>query len=220
MKLELLLKMREFIKKYLDRSWSFEDYIATIDDLLSRDQTTGDNQAEVMVHYTRLNRQRMKRLEKTTDVSGDVVDAVAVVKNPIIWLIVTEAWCGDAAQNIPVIEKIAELDPNITTRYILRDRNPELMDAFLTDGARSIPKLIAIDPSDDNRILGTWGPRPAAAQDLYRELKNEGLEKEIVMERLQRWYNSDDSRSIQAEFAELVRDWGSAVSAKAAVAEK
>ena len=197
---------------------SFGEYKTLIDQLLSKDKTTGDNHSEVMIHYTTLNRQRMKRLEKTTVISGELIEATAAVKSPIVWLIITEAWCGDAAQNIPVIEKIAELNENLTTRYILRDENLELMDAYLTDGSRSIPKLIAIDPSNDNKVLGTWGPRPAIAQDLYLELKTQGFEKEIVMERLQRWYNSDDSRSLQTEFTGLLQDWVSAVSVKTEVA--
>lgn len=207
------------MKEYLERSLSYDEFKALVDKLLSENKTTGSDHSEAMLHYTKMNRQRMKRLEKTTVISGDIIDAAAAVESSMIWLVITEAWCGDAAQNVPVIEMIASLNKNIETRYILRDENPELMDAFLTDGARSIPKLIAID-RDTSAVLGTWGPRPAAAQSFFQELKAQGLEKEIVMERLQRWYNTDDSRSIQTEFTGLLRDWGSAVSAKAEVTAK
>ena len=64
------------------------------------------------------------------------------VKENWIWLILTEAWCGDAAQNIPTIEKIARENDRIKTLYLLRDENLELMDKYLTGGARAIPKLI------------------------------------------------------------------------------
>lgn len=207
------------MNKYIDSSLSYQDYKDLIDRLLSEGKTTGKNHSEAMINYTKLNRQRMKRLEKTTVISGETAVQAMSVERPMLWLIITEAWCGDAAQNIPVIEKIAAMSGKIETRYLLRDEFPELMDEYLTNGSRSIPKLIAIDKADGS-IIGTWGPRPATAQNLYQELKQQGFEKEIVMERLQRWYNSDDSRSIQTEFTGLFRDWGSAVSAKAEVAAR
>ena len=61
----------------------------------------------------------------------------------MIWLIITEGWCGDAAQCIPTIEKIAAESKNIETHYVLRDENLDLIDEYLTNNARSIPKLIA-----------------------------------------------------------------------------
>lgn len=126
----------------------------------------------------------------------------------MIWLVITEAWCGDAAQNIPPIEKIANLNDRIETRYILRDENTELMDQFLTSGSRSIPKLIALD-ADTLDVLGTWGARPEAAQKLYYELKEKGAEKAAIMEHLQRWYNADRTLSLQNEFVNLLAEWDS-----------
>ena len=59
------------------------------------------------------------------------------------WLVLTEAWCGDAAQSLPIINKMAEVSDNITLRLILRDENLDVMDQFLQNGrSRSIPKLI------------------------------------------------------------------------------
>jgi len=124
----------------------------------------------------------------------------------MIWLIITEGWCGDAAQNIPVIEKIASESVNIETRYVLRDENPELIDQFLSEGARSIPKLVSMD-ADTLEVIGSWGARPAAAQVLFHELKRQGVAKPLIMENLQRWYNDDRSGSIQNEFAQLIEQW-------------
>ena len=124
----------------------------------------------------------------------------------MIWLIITEGWCGDAAQNIPTIEKIAAQSENIETRYILRDENLELMDNYLTNNARSIPKLIALD-ADNLEVVGTWGPRPQISMDYFQELKNQGLEKPEIMEKLQRWYIADKEHSIQTEFENLLDQW-------------
>ena len=205
------------MKQYIDRSRTYEEYLELIDKLLAEGKTTGSVQSEAMLGYGKLNRQRMHRLFKTVKPSEEVASAAKNLRRKMIWLIITEGWCGDAAQNIPVIEKIAAESGNIKTRYILRDENLELMDRFLTAGARSIPKLIAMDATSFE-VLGTWGARPAAAQALFQELKDRGVEKPLIMENLQRWYNEDRTRSIQNEFATLLRDWDKETSSLASAA--
>ncbi|MFL6374369.1 MAG: thioredoxin family protein [Pyrinomonadaceae bacterium] len=191
------------LQKYLDASISFSEYLSLIDSLLAEGKTTGANQSEAMVGYGNLNRQRMARLTKTVLVDSDVNLRVRSNRRPQVWLIITEGWCGDAAQNIPVIEKVAAASESIDTRYVLRDENLELMDAYLTDGARSIPKLIALD-AETHEVLFTWGARPGEAQEMFKRLKAEGIEKSIISEELQRWYNTDKGLSLQRELATLV----------------
>ena len=203
------------MRSYLDKSMTFAEYIKLIDDLLMDGKTTGPKQSEEMFGYAKLNRQRMHRLEKTAELSADVVTAAEQLERKLLWLIITEGWCGDAAQNIPIIEKIASASSKIETRYVLRDENLELIDRFLTGGARSIPKLIALD-AETLEVLGTWGARPAAAQGYFDELKSSGVEKPLIMEGLQRWYNADKNRSIQSEFAALIKQWGNGITVKAA----
>jgi len=194
------------MKQYLEKAMSFAEYIKLIDDLLMDGKTTGPKQSEAMFNYGKLNRQRMHRLEKTVELNPEVKAAAEQAKRKQIWLVITEGWCGDAAQNIPVIEKIAAASSNIETRYVLRDENLELIDRYLTGGARSIPKLIAID-RETLEVIGTWGARPVAAQELFEELKSRGVEKPLIMENLQRWYNADKNQSIQADFARLIEQW-------------
>ena len=194
------------MKQYVEKSYSYRQYIALIDELLAKGETTGRIKSDARLHYGKLNRQRMQRLGKTVELAEVVKTAAQDVKRKMIWLIITEGWCGDAAQNIPVIEKIASESVNIETRYILRDENPELIDQFLTEGARSIPKLIALE-AETLEVLGSWGARPAAAQALFHELKRQGIAKALIMENLQRWYNDDKSHSIQDEFAQLIDEW-------------
>jgi len=205
------------MKKYIDNSLSYAGYLELIDKLLSERKTTGPNQSEAMVNFTSLNRQRMHRLDRTVELTDSIREAATRIDRKMIWLIVTEAWCGDAAQNISPIEKIASLNANIETRYVLRDENPELIDQFLTNGARSIPKLIALD-AKTLEILGMWGARPEAAQKLFHELKEQSLPKPEIMERLQRWYNADKTLSLQGEFTKLVNQWGVKPSARASSA--
>ena len=195
------------MREYLERSMTFTDYISLVDRLLAEGRTTGPIQNEAKVEFTKLNRYRINRLEKTI-VLGDAIKAAArgLTRN-ITWLIITEGWCGDAAQNVPAIEKIAAASDNITTRYILRDENLELMDLYLTDGSRSIPKLIAID-DESGDVLGTWGSRPLAAQLAFQDMKARGIDKDSILEQMQRWYNSDRSVAVQKEFEDLIKQWG------------
>lgn len=195
------------MREYLERSMTFTDYISLVDKLLAEGKTTGPIQNEAKVEFTKLNRYRINRLEKTI-VLGDAIKAAARgLTRKITWLIITEGWCGDAAQNVPAIEKIAAASDNITTRYILRDENLELMDLYLTDGSRSIPKLIAID-DESGDVLGTWGSRPLAAQLAFEDMKARGIDKDTILEQMQRWYNSDRSVAVQKEFEDLIKQWG------------
>ena len=194
------------LDKYIEKSMRFAEYIELIDDLLLEEKTTGPNQSEAMFNYAKLNRQRMKRLANTVKLNDSLTEKIRSVERKMIWLIITEGWCGDAAQNIPVIEKIAHENKNIETRYILRDENLELMDEYLTNNARSIPKLIAID-TNTLEVLGTWGPRPQEAMDYFLELRESGMEKKEMMEQIQRWYLKNKEQGVQDEFSALLTKW-------------
>lgn len=195
------------MKNYIEKSMTYAEYIKLIDDLLLDGKTTGENQSEAMFNYGKLNRQRMHRLEKTVRLSDSVREKARNVGRKMIWLIITEGWCGDAAQNIPTIEKIAAENPEkIETRYVLRDENLDLMDKYLTYNARSIPKLVALD-AETLEELGTWGPRPQVAMNYFFEMKKNGLEKPQMMENIQRWYLQDKEQSLQKEFEGLLDEW-------------
>ncbi len=197
------------IKHYIEKAISYEEYIELVNRLLKEGKATGDVQNESRLEYTRLNLVRMNRVAKTLVHDEDAFAAVATVDRPQTWLIITEGWCGDAAQNLAVIEHIASANDKIKTRYILRDENPELMNEFLTNGSRSIPKMLAADDAT-GRVLGTWGPRPASAQQYWNSLKEQGIEKAELSENLQRWYNADKGVSLQKELAELTVEWSRA----------
>lgn len=183
---------------------SYEAYRAFIQERLSNNQSTGTNHSESMVGYTTLNDKRMKRLDKTTKLTSETLAALANIERPQIWLVITEGWCGDAAQSVPVMEKMAAQSQNVELKLILRDENLDIMDAFLTNGGRSIPKLIVLD-AETLEVLGDWGPRPAAAQELFWEAKNSpDFNYPQVQKDLQIWYTKDKSLSTQSELVELI----------------
>jgi hypothetical protein len=185
---------------------TFDEYDHLIDRVVAEGKTTGPNQSEELAQYTKLNQARMRRLFKTSELNESLLETARNVKANWIWLILTEAWCGDAAQNIPTIEKIARENDRIKTLYLLRDENLELTDKYLTNGARAIPKLICLD-AETLEEIGTWGSRPQAAYDLFYSLKEQGLEKTEIIEKIHRWYIEDNTESLQAEFEKLIQNW-------------
>ena len=173
--------------------------------LVKEERTSGPNQSEAYVYYTKLNVQRMKRLNKTIEVPANVIELLKEKAANWTWVILTEPWCGDAAQCVPVIEKLALSAGNIQTLYLLRDEHPEVMDAYLTNGGRSIPKLICLDKT--GKELFTWGPRPAVIQEVLNRLKAEGItEIATIVEQIQKAYNEDKQAGIYNEFECLLKE--------------
>ena len=152
--------MKDIISKSLENTYTYQEYRDLVKDLLAEGKSTGPEQSDYILNYSKLNNSRMKRLDKTTKISDETAQKIQKLATPQTWLVLTEGWCGDAAQNLPVIHKMAELNKNINLKLVLRDENLELMDLFLTNGGRSIPKLIALDT--DNNVIDTWGPRPTS----------------------------------------------------------
>ena len=177
---------------------NYTTYRAMIDELFANGKTTGADQSEAMIHYTELNIQRMKRLDKTTTLNEGWNNIYARIKEPIQFKVLTEAWCGDAAQIVPVINKIAEESQGkIVLDLLLRDENLDLMDQYLTNGGRSIPKLICYDAN--NTELWNWGPRPAGAQALINTLKAEQKPMEEIKTQLHLWYTKNKTEETQEE---------------------
>jgi hypothetical protein len=194
--------MKEIIENSLKKTISYIDYRTLVSNLLAEGKSTGPEQSEDLTNYSLLNDRRMKRLDKTIKISEETIQEFQKVSAPQTWLVITEGWCGDAAQNLPVLNKIATASDYIDLKVLLRDENLALMDLFLTNGGRSIPKLIALDK--DNNVIDSWGPRPTIATKMvadYKE-KNGVLDPEFKQD-LQVWYNKDKGQSIQEDFVSL-----------------
>lgn len=192
---------RKIEPAYLEKAISYDAYTTMIADLLAQGRTTGPDQSAGMVHYTQLNQQRMQRLGKVTEVLPEAEARIKSISSPQTWLVLTEAWCGDAAQSIPVMHALAALNPLIGLKFLLRDENLPLMDRYLTGGvSRSIPKLIGLDTTTSEELF-TWGPRPVPLQAIFLQMKADGVEYHHIKEELQRWYNKDRTMTIQQELS-------------------
>ncbi|MBZ9652366.1 thioredoxin family protein [Psychroflexus montanilacus] len=186
----------EIIKKHLDKTLSYSEYKNLVETLLKKGKSTGFTQNEAFLNYSKLGFNRMKRWEKTSELTEDQIQKIKKVKQKQTWLVITEGWCGDAAPVIPIMKKIADHNPLIDFKLILRDDNDELMSQFLTNGGKSIPKLISFN-LEEEEILFTWGPRPKEAADLVAKEKAEfGKLRDKFKMTLQKWYNQDKGKNI------------------------
>ncbi len=185
--------------------FSYEAFVQHAEQLLAEGKTTGQVQNEDLLFYTKLNLQRMHRWEKTFSLRPDIRDLLSV--QPVQdWWVITEAWCGDSAQNLPVLAKMAEASAgNIRLHIVLRDDNPGIMDQYLTNGvSRSIPILVAFSKEGIQKLK--WGPRPQAAQILFNEWKNAAtpLPFEDFEREMHTWYTRDKGNAVQDEIRALL----------------
>ncbi|GAA4496152.1 thioredoxin family protein [Hymenobacter ginsengisoli] len=189
----------------LAAAYSYHAYRQLIDNLLAQGKTTGPQQSEELLAYAKLNEQRMTRLDKTVKLQPELAAAVSSLQGHYIGLIITEGWCGDAAQTVPVMEALAQASAgHLRTAYVLRDDNLDLTDQYLTNGSRSIPKLVLLR-ADTLTEVTHWGPRPAEAQALILRLKAEGMAHDDFIRELHAWYAHDHTQATQRELLALVQ---------------
>jgi hypothetical protein len=163
----------------------------------------GKSIGKEMINYAKLNIQRMNRLDKTTILNDNWTPFFEDLESNLKWVVLTEGWCGDAAQIVPVINKIAEAsNGKIELELLLRDENLVLMDKYLTNGGRAIPKLICYD--ENNKELWNWGPRPKVTQELVNQLKEDKVDLNELKTQLHLWYTHDKTMNIQLEIFERI----------------
>jgi hypothetical protein len=199
--------MKKSFAKALFNSHSYSEYRKLVTDLLKDDKSTGNEQSIDLTNYSHLNETRMNRLEKTLKIAQDNADKLESLKNEYIWLVISEGWCGDAAQLLPVFDKLVGVSRGkIEMRIVLRDENEELMNLFLTNKGKAIPKLIVINKGTGS-ALAHWGPRPKGASDLIANYKKEhGSIDEQAKTDLQLWYLHDKGLSCQSEVVDMMLD--------------
>lgn len=196
--------MKLAIAQGIISSHSYLQYRTIVTEVLSQGKTTGDVQSEDLVHYTQLNEARMNRLDKKLSITEKNIQKLLSLKNEYTWLVISEGWCGDAAQILPVLNKLSSFSQHVELRIVFRDENEALMNLFLSNGNRAIPKLIVIDKETDE-VLGNWGPRPKGAANLITSYKQQyGVVDETAKTELQLWYLHDKGVSTQNEVVELM----------------
>ena len=192
------------VAKALFNSHSYSEYRKLISDLLLEGKSTGNEQSDDLKHYSELNETRMNRLNKTMKITDENILKLKNLKSEYIWLVISEGWCGDAAQLLPLVNKMALESGKIDLRIVLRDENEDLMNLFLTNKSKSIPIVIIVD-KQTGELMGHWGPRPKAAITLIQDYKKKfGVVDETAKTNLQLWYLHDKGLSTQKEIIDLM----------------
>jgi hypothetical protein len=196
--------MKSIIQSALQNSHSYTEYRIIVSKLISEGKSTGKEQSADLLHYSELNEVRMKRLEKTLKLDPEVEKTLQNLKSNQTWLVISEGWCGDAAQILPIIKLMSEASENIDLKLVFRDENEELINLFLTNGSKSIPKLLVLDESFN--LINHWGPRPEGAKNLIIEYKaNHGIVDEAAKIALQKWYLDDKGISTMKEIVAILQ---------------
>lgn len=187
---------------------SYDSYQKKFDAWAKESGTSSADSSPEKIKFTKLNWARTQRIHNTIVLSEALKKEVLKLTHTYSWIVLTEAWCGDSAQNLPLIAEIARLNPGKIKLYILlRDENPEFMDNYLTNGSRAIPKLVCIDETI-NRESFVWGPRPWAAQELLTQWKKypDGKSWNDFEKELHRWYAKNMTKDIQNEFVDILHN--------------
>jgi len=199
----------------LENAMTYPTYVEMVRELCVRRETTENSEfsGEFWVDLTIDSLSEIDKLLQSAQLNENTLKVVQEQEMPLTWLVITEAWCIDGANSLPIIYKMSAANPNINMKVILRDNPPKVIDNFLTRGSRSIPKVICLD-AESLVILGTWGPRPIELQTKMMlrtravnklfgkdDTKAKDRGKEIVAI-IKKWYKEDQTQSIQLEVLE------------------
>ena len=192
------------IKESLTKGISYSEYRNLVEKLVEEKSTTGNSKTDALIEYTKLNDKRMKRWDKTLKIPLDTEEKIKSIDSKVTWLVITESWCGDAAHLMPVMNKVAKINKNINFKVVLRDKNDALMNQFLTNGSKSIPKIIMLDDAT-NEVVSTYGPRPSVATKMVNDFKKEyGVLTPDFKQDLQVWYNKDKGQGTLEDLTEML----------------
>ncbi|MBS3913538.1 MAG: thioredoxin family protein [Bacteroidetes bacterium] len=185
--------------------FDYMSFLVYMHDLAEKHQTSGNLTSAARVDFTKLNYSRIKRMDQHLDISDALITETMSINRIQKWYVITESWCGDSAQVLPVIGKLSLYNnAMIELHILLRDENPEWMNFYHTKGALSIPKLIIRDYKGND--LATWGPRPLPAQEILLnwKAKPEEMNHEEFEIKLHTWYARDKTITAQQELLNTI----------------
>ncbi len=198
-----IMNQKELLEKVKNKGISFEQFNNQADAYsVDIDESSLDEVAKKKLGFTKLNQRRTYRILKTYKVSEKIKKAVSKITETQTWMILTEDWCGDSAQNLPYLYKISQLNNHIDLKLLYRDDNLEIIDQYLTNGGRAIPKLVMFDKNGNE--LFQWGPRPEEAKKLVAQWKAEGDAADQFNEKLHLWYGRNRGKAFEDDFLKLL----------------
>jgi Thioredoxin len=171
--------VNELNKRRFEQALTFEGYLETVDK----------------------NRELWHGVHQRVRLPDEIVDEARSMPGGWHLVALSEDWCGDAVNTLPVIARLAD-EAGWDLRVMGRDDNLDLIDSHLTNGrSRSIPIVIVYDENFDE--VGWWGPRP---DEIQSWVMGEGLavsspERYKV---IRRWYARDRGKTTLSELLDIV----------------
>ena len=153
------------------------------------------------VETARNNPQLWREVHARAQPPAEAVERARALSGRWHLLVLSEDWCGDCVNTVPVLARLAALAPNLQLRILARDQNPDLMDTHLTGTTRSIPVVLALD--EEFVEHGWWGPRPAELQRWFLE-SGRTMDRVERGRAIRRWYVEDRGASTVREVLEML----------------
>ena len=187
---------------FFEKGLSYEDYITSWEQHTGQSLKGLDKKARKYLFYAKYNMERAGRVIDEFQMSEELASLVDGIDTPQYWMVLTEDWCVDSAYALPIISNAASRNPHINMRILLRDDNLDIMDQYLTDGGRGIPKLVAF--SADGKELFQWGPRPQALKLKRKDWKEEGVEGAMLSQKGAEWYDAGGWQQVETELINTI----------------
>lgn len=187
------------VLKNISNVYSYTSFLEMCQSLLAEGKTTSNSDQPVYVHFAKINLEKMLYWDLLDPIAEEMKLKIASLPAQI-WYVITEGWCGDSAHILPVLAQMVQCNDRIELKIILRDTHPEAIGQYLTNGGKSIPKLIIEEAGEEKAV---WGPRPLACQELYQELKDRQVKFSELEARVSEWYIADQGQSVIRELFQL-----------------
>ena len=193
-------------KEVLQTALTFEEYLQLTKDILEEKlPRDGRYMNDSTFRYTRSNLERMNKVLQNIVVNQKLYNLLSELKEDWIWVVLSEPWCGDASWGTTALQVISTCSDKIDFRILLRDKHPDIMKRYQTEGTDSIPKLICLRASNLSEVF-TWGPRPLLLKKRIEALKaSENFDYRESVRMLHQWYEEDMTKSIQEELIDLIK---------------
>ena len=190
------------MKNFWDQAVSFDEYFKSAEELISKEASELSKEEQDMMEYYKLGVQRMSRMLKVYKPEEEQLQQLAGKNFKGKVLIISEAWCGDAGQTVPAVSLFFKGNNEVRIAY--RDKNPDLIDQFLTNGTKSIPIVVLLD--ENFNVINHWGPRPTYGTELLKKFKAdpENYPKEQFYNDLQVYYSKNRGKDTIEEILSLL----------------
>jgi hypothetical protein len=141
------------------------------------------------------------------EMSNAVAEIVGEAREiPGAWrlLVVAEDWCGDSANTVPHVARLADQVENLEVRVVRSGPGRGIMATHLTpDGRTATPTMVLLDEEGDE--VGCLVEQPPELQEWWLGEAVNIVDEQERFEQKYAWYAEDAGASTQAAVVELMR---------------